>query len=51
MAVCSSFNFSEALTRIPIDQKLIDSGWEADSIYLIYIKAARPFGLLQYPTS
>ena len=32
----SSFDLSEDLTRILIDQQLIDAGWEADSLDLTY---------------
>lgn len=38
----SCFDLSEDLTRILIDQQLIDAGWEADSLDLIYSKGARP---------
>ena len=38
----SSFDLSEDLTRILIDQQLIEAGWEADSLDLIYSKGARP---------
>ena len=38
----SRFDLSEDLTRILIDQQLIEAGWEADSLDLIYSKGARP---------
>lgn len=42
MQATSNFNLSEDLTRILIDQQLIDAGWEADSLDLTYGKGARP---------
>lgn len=38
----SSFDLTEDLTRILIDQQLIDAGWDADSLDLTYSKGARP---------
>lgn len=36
------FDLSEDLTRILIDQQLVDAGWEADSLDLTYGKGIRP---------
>ncbi|MBK3868811.1 type I restriction-modification system endonuclease [Pseudomonas stutzeri] len=52
----STFNLSEDLTRILIDQQLIDAGWEADSLDLTYGKGARPDkgknkAIAEWPTS
>ncbi|EQL43523.1 hypothetical protein M770_31930 (plasmid) [Pseudomonas aeruginosa VRFPA03] len=52
----SSFDLSEDLTRILIDQQLIDAGWEADSLDLTYGKGARPEkgknkAIAEWPTS
>lgn len=52
----SSFDLSEDLTRILIDQQLIEAGWEADSLDLIYSKGARPEkgknkAIAEWPTS
>lgn len=52
----SSFDLSEDLTRILIDQKLIDAGWEADSLDLTHSKGARPEkgknkAIAEWPTS
>ncbi len=35
-------NLSEALTRVLIDQQLLDAGWEADTQELTYQKGTRP---------
>ncbi|CAI8755978.1 type I restriction enzyme EcoKI endonuclease component [Pseudomonas sp. IT-196MI5] len=42
MRATQQFDLSEDLTRILIDQQLIDAGWEADSLDLKYSKGARP---------
>lgn len=52
----SSFDLSEDLTRILIDQQLIEAGWEADSLDLTYSKGARPEkgknkAIAEWPTS
>lgn len=52
----SSFDLSEDLTRILIDQQLVDAGWEADSLDLTYSKGARPEkgknkAIAEWPTS
>ncbi|WP_312727415.1 type I restriction-modification system endonuclease [Stutzerimonas kunmingensis] len=52
----STFSLSEDLTRILIDQQLIDAGWEADSLDLTYGKGARPEkgknkAIAEWPTS
>lgn len=52
----SSFDLSEDLTRILIDQQLIDAGWAADSLDLTYGKGARPEkgknkAIAEWPTS
>ena len=52
----SSFDLNEDLTRILIDQQLIDAGWEADSLDLTYSKGARPEknknkAIAEWPTS
>ena len=52
----SSFDLSEDLARILIDQQLIEAGWEADSLDLIYSKGARPEkgenkAIAEWPTS
>lgn len=52
----SSFDLSEDLTRILIDQQLIEAGWEADSLDLIYSKGTRPEkgknkAIAEWPTS
>jgi type I restriction enzyme R subunit len=52
----SSFDLSEDLTRILIDQQLIDAGWQADSLDLTYGKGARPEkgknkAIAEWPTS
>jgi len=52
----NSFDLSEDLTRILIDQQLIDAGWEADSLDLTYGKGARPEkgknkAIAEWPTS
>ena len=51
-----SFDLSEDLTRILIDQQLIEAGWEADSLDLTYRKGARPEkgknkAIAEWPTS
>tara|TARA_R110001583_G_C5669615_1_gene410594 strand:- start:5084 stop:8581 length:3498 start_codon:yes stop_codon:yes gene_type:complete len=38
----AQFTLNEELTRILIDQQLIDAGWEADTEELTYQKGARP---------
>lgn len=50
------FDLSEDLTRILIDQQLIEAGWEADSLDLTYSKGARPEkgknkAIAEWPTS
>ncbi len=52
----SNFDLSEDLTRILIDQQLIDAGWQADSLDLTYSKGARPEkgknkAIAEWPTS
>ena len=52
----SSFDLNEDLTRILIDQQLIDAGWQADSLDLTYSKGARPEkgknkAIAEWPTS
>ncbi len=52
----SHFDLSEDLTRIIIDQQLIEAGWEADSLDLTYAKGARPEkgqnkAIAEWPTS
>lgn len=52
----SRFDLSEDLTRILIDQQLIEAGWEADSLDLTYSKGARPEkgknkAIAEWPTS
>ena len=52
----SNFDLSEDLTRILIDQQLIDAGWQADSLDLTYRKGARPEkgknkAIAEWPTS
>lgn len=52
----SSFDLNEDLTRILIDQQLIEAGWEADSLDLKYSKGARPEkgknkAIAEWPTS
>lgn len=52
----SSVDLSEDLTRILIDQQLIDAGWQADSLDLTYSKGARPEkgknkAIAEWPTS
>ena len=52
----SSFDLTEDLTRILIDQQLIDAGWDADSLDLTYSKGARPEkgknkAIAEWPTS
>jgi type I restriction enzyme R subunit len=52
----SNFDLSEDLTRILIDQQLIEAGWEADSLNLTYSKGARPEkgknkAIAEWPTS
>src|SRR5690606_38810200 len=52
----SQFDLNEDLTRILIDQQLIDAGWEADSLDLTYGKGARPEkgknkAIAEWPTS
>ncbi|MEW6462286.1 MAG: type I restriction-modification system endonuclease [Pseudomonadota bacterium] len=56
MQATSSFDLSEDLTRILIDQQLVDAGWEADSLDLTYSKGARPEkgknkAIAEWPTS
>ncbi|MGE8361685.1 type I restriction-modification system endonuclease [Pseudomonas sp.] len=56
MQATSSFDLSEDLTRILIDQQLVDAGWEADSLDLTYGKGARPEkgknkAIAEWPTS
>ncbi|WEJ72786.1 type I restriction-modification system endonuclease [Pseudomonas sp. PSE14] len=56
MHATSSFDLSEDLTRILIDQQLIEAGWEADSLDLTYSKGARPEkgknkAIAEWPTS
>lgn len=51
-----SFDLSEDLTRILIDQQLNEAGWEADSLELTYSKGARPEkgknkAIAEWPTS
>lgn len=50
------FDLSEDLTRILIDQQLVNAGWEADSLDLTYKKGARPEkgknkAIAEWPTS
>ncbi|HBO6863561.1 TPA: type I restriction-modification system endonuclease [Pseudomonas aeruginosa] len=50
------FDLSEDLTRIIIDQQLIEAGWEADSLDLTHAKGARPEkgknkAIAEWPTS
>ncbi len=52
----SSLDLNEDLTRILIDQQLIDAGWQADSLDLTYSKGARPEkgknkAIAEWPTS
>jgi type I restriction enzyme R subunit len=52
----ASFELSEDLTRILIDQQLRDAGWEADSLELTYAKGVRPekgrnLAIAEWPTS
>jgi len=52
----SSFDLTEDLTRILIDQQLTDAGWQADSLDLTYNKGARPEkgkykAIAEWPTS
>ncbi|WP_259758954.1 type I restriction-modification system endonuclease [Pseudomonas sp. GCEP-101] len=52
----SPFDLDEDLTRIIIDQQLIEAGWEADSLDLIYAKGVRPekgrnLAIAEWPTS
>ncbi|MCU1718175.1 type I restriction-modification system endonuclease [Pseudomonas sp. 5P_3.1_Bac2] len=52
----NNFDLSEDLTRILIDQQLIEAGWEADSLDLTYNKGARPEkgknkAIAEWPTS
>ncbi|MQT47578.1 type I restriction-modification system endonuclease [Pseudomonas helleri] len=52
----SNFDLSEDLTRILIDQQLIDAGWDADSLDLTYSKGVRPEkgknkAIAEWPTS
>ncbi|WP_341303614.1 type I restriction-modification system endonuclease [Pseudomonas sp. TMP25] len=52
----SSFDLNEDLTRILIDQQLIDADWQADSLDLTYSKGARPEkgknkAIAEWPTS
>ncbi|HWT67766.1 MAG TPA: type I restriction-modification system endonuclease [Pseudomonas sp.] len=42
MRASKQFDLSEDLTRILIDQQLVEAGWEADSLDLTYEKGARP---------
>lgn len=56
MQASSNFDLSEDLTRILIDQQLIEAGWEADSLDLTYSKGARPEkgknkAIAEWPTS
>ncbi|MFP6847307.1 MAG: type I restriction-modification system endonuclease [Pseudomonas sp.] len=56
MQATSSFDLSEDLTRILIDQQLLEAGWEADSLDLTYSKGARPQkgknkAIAEWPTS
>lgn len=56
MHATSSFELSEDITRILIDQQLIEAGWEADSLDLTYSKGARPEkgknkAIAEWPTS
>jgi type I restriction enzyme R subunit len=56
MQATNQFDLSEDLTRILIDQQLIEAGWEADSLDLIYSKGARPEkgknkAIAEWPTS
>ncbi|NOH83867.1 type I restriction-modification system endonuclease [Vibrio sp. 03-59-1] len=51
----SRFTLNEELTRILIDQQLIDAGWEADSEVLDYRKGVRPekgknLAIAEWPT-
>lgn len=52
----NSFDLTEDLTRILIDQQLTDAGWQADSLDLTYNKGARPEkgkhkAIAEWPTS
>ena len=52
----SHFDLSEDLTRIIIDQQLLEAGWEADSLDLTHAKGARPEkgknkAIAEWPTS
>lgn len=56
MRASKKFDLSEDLTRILIDQQLVDAGWEADSLDLTYAKGARPEkgknkAIAEWPTS
>ncbi|MNU71194.1 Type-1 restriction enzyme R protein [compost metagenome] len=56
MRATQQFDLSEDLTRILIDQQLVDAGWEADSLDLTYKKGARPEkgknkAIAEWPTS
>lgn len=52
----ASFELSEDLTRILIDQQLRDAGWEVDSLELTYAKGVRPekgrnLAIAEWPTT
>jgi type I restriction enzyme R subunit len=52
----NSFDLNEDLTRILIDQQLIEAGWEADSELLTYQRGTRPEkgknkAIAEWPTS
>ncbi|WP_247254792.1 type I restriction-modification system endonuclease [Pseudomonas moorei] len=56
MRASKKFDLSEDLTRILIDQQLVDAGWDADSLDLTYAKGARPEkgknkAIAEWPTS
>lgn len=56
MQATSNFDLNEDLTRILIDQQLIEAGWQADSLELTYSKGARPEkgknkAIAEWPTS
>ncbi len=52
----ATIELSESDTRILIDQQLMDSGWEADTVNLRYAKGARPIkgknrAIAEWPTA
>ncbi len=56
MQATHNFDLSEDLTRILIDQQLVDAGWEADSLDLTYSNGVRPEkgqnkAIAEWPTS